>query len=151
MSNDWSALKDQIERMDPTGNTNQGMGMAWGWQSLSTTSGADHMRRPRTQLHLQGCIVLLSDGLNTQNRWYSMPQSRSTPARRNSVRQRQDHAGITIYTIQVNTGTADPTSHVLQYCASGPENFSADHDGQPDCRTRSSTIGTSLSKLRVAK
>ena len=39
MSNDWQTLKDKITAMTPAGNTNQAVGMAWGWQSLSTTNG----------------------------------------------------------------------------------------------------------------
>ena len=33
-----AALKDQIDAMTPSGNTNQAVGLAWGWQSLSTTN-----------------------------------------------------------------------------------------------------------------
>src|SRR6476659_9546907 len=39
MSNQWQTLKDQISAMTPSGNTNQAVGLAWGWQSpLSTTN-----------------------------------------------------------------------------------------------------------------
>ena len=35
----WGDLKTQIDAMTPSGNTNQAVGLAWGWQSLSTTNG----------------------------------------------------------------------------------------------------------------
>jgi hypothetical protein len=57
--------------------------------------------------------------------------------------------GIMIYTVQVNTGgPADPTSSVLQYCQRIAE--LPGHLGQPDAEVFNS-IGTSLSKLRVAR
>jgi hypothetical protein len=60
-------------------------------------------------------------------------------------------AGITVYTIQVNTHTpADPTSAVLQYCASGTANFYVVTSANQTLSVFNS-IGTSLSKLRVAK
>ena len=58
-------------------------------------------------------------------------------------------ANIVIYTVQVNTG-GDPTSTVLQYCASGPQNFFVVTTASQTAAVFSS-IGTSLSKLRVAK
>jgi hypothetical protein len=57
----------------------------------------------------------------------------------------------TIYTIQVNTGhPADATSPVLSYCASSPENFYLLYSSS-QVVTAFNSIGTSLSKLRVAR
>ena len=36
LSYDWNALKTMIGTMQPTGNTNQGIGLAWGWLTLGT-------------------------------------------------------------------------------------------------------------------
>ena len=59
------------------------------------------------------------------------------------------NAGITLYTIQVNTG-GDPTSTLLQNCASDSSKFflltSADQ-----IVTTFQKIGTNLTKLRLAK
>jgi hypothetical protein len=58
-------------------------------------------------------------------------------------------AGITLYTVQVNTGN-DPTSTLLQNCASSSDKFflltSAD-----EIVTAFNTIGTNLTKLYVAR
>ena len=64
-------------------------------------------------------------------------------------------AGIVVYTVQVNTDR-DPTSTLLQQCASpdsiepkGPKFFLLTSGTQ--IVTAFNTIGTSLSKLRIAK
>ena len=50
------------------------------------------------------------DGLNTHDRWYT------------DGRSIDNAAGITLYTIQVNTG-GDPTSTLLQNCAGSPGKY----------------------------
>jgi hypothetical protein len=94
-------------------------------------------------------IILLSDGLNTQNRWYS--NAAQIDARQKILCDNAKNTGITVYTVQVNTSfPPDPTSDVLQYCASGPQNFFVVTSASQTAAVFSS-IGTSLSKLRVAK
>jgi hypothetical protein len=58
-------------------------------------------------------------------------------------------AGITIYTIQVNTA-GDPTSLLLQNCASTSDKFFL-LTSSTEIVTTFNTIGTNLSKLYVAK
>jgi len=50
------------------------------------------------------------DGLNTHDRWYT------------DGRSIDNAAGITLYTIQVNTG-GDPTLTLLQNCAGSPGKY----------------------------
>ena len=66
-------------------------------------------------------------------------------------------AGITLYTIQVNTG-GDPTSTLLQNCAGDPTKSKYPDTSKfylltsaSDMVTTFDQIGTQLSKLRVAK
>ena len=66
--------------MQPTGNTNQGIGLAWGWMTLATTEPFNAPAKDSNYTN-KDVIVLLSDGLNTQNRWY-INAARSTRARR---------------------------------------------------------------------
>ena len=109
MSNQWQTLKNQITAMTPSGNTNQAVGLAWGWQSLSTTNGPIAAPAKASNYVYKDYIVLLSDGLNTQNRWSTTPVQRSMPARRSSARTsratRQNP--VTIFTIQVNINSRD--------------------------------------------
>jgi uncharacterized protein YegL len=146
MSYDWSALKTLITNMKPTGNTNQGIGLAWGWMTLST---GDPMNTPAKDSNYvyKDAIVLLSDGLNTQNRWYS--NASQIDARQKKLCDNAKAANITIYTVQVNTGS-DPTSTVLQYCASSADKFYLVKSASQTVSVFKD-IGNSLSKLRVAR
>jgi Flp pilus assembly protein TadG len=154
LSYDWSAIKTKIGNMQPTGNTNQGIGMAWAWMSLTQS---DPLNAPAkdTNYVYKDAIILLSDGLNTQNRWYSNAaqiddrQKKLCDNIKQVIDPKTNAPQYTIYTIQVNTG-GDPTSAVLQYCASGSQNFYAVTSASQTAAVFSS-IGTSLSKLRVAK
>lgn len=150
MSNKWQTLKDQITAMKPSGNTNQAVGLAWGWQSLSTTNGPIAAPAKDTGYIYKDYVVLLSDGLNTQNRW-STTQS-TIDARQKILCQniQGDKTNpVTVFTIQVNINNADPESQVLKGCAT---------NGSFQMITRSSqtsdafkNILTQISKLRVAK
>lgn len=146
LSYNWSALKTLIGNMQPTGNTNQGIGMAWAWMTLTQSDPYNAPAKDPNYTY-KDAIVLLSDGLNTQNRWYS--NAAQIDARQKILCDNAKAAGITVYTVQVNTG-GDATSAVLQYCASGPQNFYMVTSASQTASVFSS-IGTSLSKLRVAK
>ncbi len=146
LSYDWNKIKKQIGDMEPTGNTNQGIGMAWAWLSLTQSDPLNAPAKDPNYTY-KDAIILLSDGLNTQNRWYS--NASQIDARQKILCDNAKAAGITVYTIHVNTG-GDPTSAVLQYCASGPQNFYSITSASQTAAVFSS-IGTSLSKLRVAK
>jgi hypothetical protein len=91
--------------------------------------------------------ILLTDGLNTQDRWYTD---------RTSIDNRQaipctdpEAARMVLYMIQVNTG-ADPTSMLLQNCASDPSRFFL-LTSSSQIVTTFNQIGTALSSLRVSK
>ena len=148
LSYDWSAIKTLIGNMQPTGNTNQGIGMAWAWMSLTQSAPLNAPAKDPAYTY-KDAIILLSDGLNTQNRWYS--NASQIDARQRILCDNAKNAGITVYTVQVNTSfPPDPTSAVLQYCASGPQNFFMVTTASQTASVFSS-IGTSLSKLRVSK
>jgi hypothetical protein len=85
--------------------------------------------------------------LNTENRW-SSSQSQ-IDARQKILCDNVKAAGITLYTIQVNTG-GDPTQSVLQYCASSSDKFFLLTSAN-QMVTTFQTIGTALSNLRISK
>jgi Flp pilus assembly protein TadG len=169
MTYNWSTLKTNIAAMQPTGGTDQAIGLAWAWQTLLQTgpvpAPAEDSSSDSTYNRV---IILLSDGLNTEDRWPvngngNTQNNGSIDARQqllcNNLRNAKDANGTpmyTIYTIQVDTSTpADPTSAILQSCASS--------NGQQDNSkfflltnanqivTTFNTIGTALSELRVAR
>jgi Flp pilus assembly protein TadG len=150
MSNSWSTLKQQIDQMTPAGNTNQAVGLAWAWQSLSTINGPIMAPAKDSNYIYKDYVVLLSDGLNTQNRWSTTTSSIDARQELLCKSIQGDKVNpVTVFTIQVNIGNADPKSKVLQACAT---------DGNFQMITSSSqtadafnNILTQISKLRVAK
>jgi Flp pilus assembly protein TadG len=163
LSYNWSALKTAVNAMQPTGGTNQAVGLAWGWQSL-LPNGPLNTPAEDSSATYNRVIILLSDGLNTEDRWPDYGDG-SSQANGNPIDARQtlmcqnlqsakDSNGnpmYTIYTIQVNTNSRpDPTSTVLQNCASSPDKFYM-LTSSSQIVTTFNSIGTALSKLRVAK
>ena len=146
LSNSWASLKTLITDMQPTGNTNQGIGMAWAWMTLAPGAPFNAPAKDPNYTY-RDAIILLSDGLNTQNRYSSTASQ--IDARQKLLCDNAKAGGITIYTVQVNTG-GDPTSSVLKYCASTPSGFYLVTDPNQTVSVFNS-IGTSLAKLRVAK
>jgi hypothetical protein len=92
-------------------------------------------------------IILLTDGLNTEDRWYT--NQRSIDARQKITCHNVRTAGITVYTVQVNTN-GDPTSALLQYCASPADKFSI-LTSASQIITTFDCIGRELTKLRRAE
>ena len=101
LSYDWTALKAKIDTLVPTGNTNQGIGIAWGWMTLTQTDPFNAPSKDSNYVY-KDAIVVLSDGLNTQNRWYS--NASQIDARQRILCDNAKAANITIYAVQVNTG-----------------------------------------------
>lgn len=155
LSYNWTTLKSGIDAMQGTGGTNQPIGLALAWQSLGQTAP---FNAPAEEVNYtyQKSIILLSDGLNTENRWPAYGNGSSQTGTMIDDRQKIlcdniKATGVTIYTIQVNTGTpADPTSSVLQYCASNSGNFYL-VTAASQTVTAFNSIYNSLSQLRVAK
>ena len=153
---DWTAMKSLVESMSANGNTNQPIGLVWGWESL-VGGGPFSVPSLDSSYQYQQVIILLSDGLNTEDRWYTSQTSIDNRMYDSSTGKGTcaniKAAGITIYTIQVNTGK-DPTSTLLQKCASNTSG-TTDHffllTSADQIVTTFQTIGTSLTKLRVAK
>jgi Flp pilus assembly protein TadG len=150
LSYSWSSLKSTVSAMTPLGGTNQPIGLVWAWQTLQQSAPFNAPAEDSNYTYTKA-IVLLSDGLNTMDRWYGngSTQSPQVDARQQLLCDNIKAAGVTIYTIQVNTG-GDPTSTILQSCASGSSNFFMLTDASQVISTFNS-IGTSLTKLRVSK
>src|SRR5262249_41244351 len=68
LSYDWTALKAKIDTLVPTGNTNQSIGLAWGWMTLTQSDPFNAPAKDPNYVY-KDALVILSDGLNTQNRW----------------------------------------------------------------------------------
>lgn len=155
LSYNWSSIKTMINAMQPTGGTNQPIGMAWAWQSLQQTAPLNAPAEDPAYTYKKA-IILLTDGLNTEDRWPSYGDGSQQfggqiDARQKILCDNIKAQGVTIYTVQVNTGSpGDPTSTVLQYCASGSDKFYLVTSASQTL-TVFNSIGTSLAKLRVSK
>lgn len=143
---DWTALKNKVDAMQPQGNTNQAIGMAWGWLSLLQQNPFNAPAEDSNYKYSR-VIILLSDGDNTQNRNSSSVSA--IDARQKLLCDNAKAAGIQIYTIQVNTNN-DNTSSVMSYCASSSNTYFSTTTAA-GINTAFSAIGASLSKLRIAK
>ena len=143
---DWSEMSSVVDSMYPNGTTNQAIGLAHGWMSL--VGGGPYPTPPSMDPnynYLQ-VIILLTDGLNTQDRWYSSQSS--IDARQEITCDNIKNAGITLYTVQVNTGS-DPVSTLLQYCASSSDKFYY-LTSASQIAAAFQDIGSKLARLRIA-
>jgi Flp pilus assembly protein TadG len=160
---DWSSLKTMITAMQPTGGTNQPIGLAWAWLSLAQTLPMNAPPEDSNYTYNR-VIIILSDGLNTEDRWPANGNGSSQfngaiDARQALLCQNikspiDPKTGLpmyTIYTIQVNTSKpADPTSAILQSCATDASKFFM-LTSATEIVTTFNAIGTQLSQLRVAR
>ena len=153
LTTDFAAAKSKIDSLTPKGGTNQPIGIAWGWQSL--TQGVP-LNAPAEDANdtYNKVLIVMSDGLNTQDRWPAYGNGQIQYNGQIDARQKIQcdnikAAGIIIYTMQVNTG-GDPTSAVLKYCASSTDKFVM-VTSSTQIMTAFTSIGSSLSKLRVAR
>ncbi len=146
LSYDWTTMTSVVNGMQSVGNTNQGLGLQVGWLSL-VGGGPFSVPSMDPKYKYSQIIILLTDGLNTQNRWYT--KQSSIDSRQAMTCSNAKASGITIYTVQVNTG-GDPTQSVLQNCASSSDKFFLLTSANQIVTTFNS-IGTALSNLRIAK
>ena len=155
---DWDALNGLVDKLEPDGMTNQPIGLVWAWQSL--VGGGPLTAPAKTSgYNYREIIVLMSDGLNTQNRWTSKYDGESDKQKKVDKRMHENSTtgtcanvkgtGITIYAVHVNTD-GDPKSTLLENCASGTDKFWM-ITSAGDLANVFSKIATDITKLRVAK
>jgi len=141
LSYNWTALSAKVDQMNAAGTTNQTIGLAWGWQAL--TAG-DPLNAPTMTPDTQQVVILLTDGLNTQNRWTT--NQSAIDLRTQAACTNMKNAGVLVYTVLVMSGD----SSILQQCASKPSMyFALNSAGQ--IVTTFNQIGTSLAHLRIAR
>lgn len=152
-ASDVSIVKAKIDSLLPNGGTNQAIGMHWAWMSLQQTLPLNAPAKD-SNYNYADVIILMSDGLNTIDRWYGNGSSPSpqVDARQtllcSNIKSATGSTKTTVYTIQVNTD-GDPESAVLRNCADSG-NFYATTTAA-GIATAFNAIGASISKLRLAK
>jgi Flp pilus assembly protein TadG len=150
LSYDWAKIKASIDQLSPGGPTNQPVGMAWGWLSLMPTLPLNAPPEDSSFVYKK-ILIVLSDGLNTKNKksGNGFEHALYVDGRQKLLCDNIKADGITVYTIQVNTD-GDPTSTILQYCASSSDKFFM-LTSPSQLMSAFDTIGGSLAKLRIAK
>jgi Flp pilus assembly protein TadG len=150
-SKDDTTVKGKINNLKAADLTNQAIGMHWAWMTLQLDTTVPFPAPPKdANYKYTDVIILLSDGMNTQDRWYN--KASQIDARQEMLCDNitdPKNGLTTIYTIQVNTGR-DPTSGVLQTCAAkGGKFYLSTSSGE--IASAFNQIGASLNKLRIAK
>ena len=123
----WSTLTNQVNAMSPYGATNQAIGIAHGWQTI--TPGSPY-GAPSVPSNTTRYIILLSDGQNTLDRWYGDGSTERSSADANIDAREEatcDAAksnGVIIYTIllDIPAGSESPSAP-LSYCATDSSKY----------------------------
>jgi Flp pilus assembly protein TadG len=147
MTSNWTNLNNEVDSMVANGSTNQTIGLVWGWQAQ--TQGVP-MSAPALPDNTQQVMILLSDGLNTQDRWYGDGSNQSTQvdARMQAACNNLKAAGVTIYTIFVDLNGTQGNSQVLQDCATDSSKY-FDLTSSGQIITTFQAIGEQITNLRV--
>ena len=151
LSYDWTAMTTLVNSMDADGTTNQTIGLVWAWMSL-VGGGPFTVPAKDPNYKYQDIIILMSDGLNTQNRWDGNGSSQSTAVddRMALACTNAKAAGIIIYTIFLDIGGASGNSTVLQNCATDSSKY-FDLTTTGSVSTTFAAIGQQITSLRVSQ
>lgn len=145
LSYSWTALNSEVDSMTAGGNTNQPVGLAWGWQAQTNSAPFNPGTLPNNTSQY---IILLSDGLNTQDRWYS--DQSSIDDRMSTLCANAKAAKITIYTIYVDLNGTQGNSDVLQKCATDSTKY-FDLTTSGAIISTLNSIAQQITQLRVAQ
>jgi Flp pilus assembly protein TadG len=172
LTTNMTTVKDKIDDMNATGNTNIPIGLMWGWHVLSPNLPfADGVAYSTTDT--KKFLVLLTDGDNVyssadnpsdslyttlgyawQNRMPGITVGASDADRETAMNTRMGtvctnikNAGITIFAVRIDVSGTAPAS--LSSCASSADKF-FDIDSS-DLDEAFANIAGSIGKLRIAQ
>ena len=153
-STGWTNLANTVSAMQAGGGTNQPIGLAWGWMLL--TDNSPIIDPGPLPAGTQDVIILLSDGLNTMDRWSGNGANDDsvTDARMAKVcaNAKAANPNVLIYTVFVDINGTQGNSAVLASCASTPTSkYNFDLTKTADITTAFTQIGGELTKLRVVQ
>ena len=149
-STGWNSLNNEVTNMAAGGSTNQTIGLAWGWMLM--TSGSPIADPGSLPANTQRVIILLSDGLNTEDRWTGdgLHQDVGTDARMALACANAKADGITIYAVFVDLNGTQGNSSVLQSCASDISKY-YDLTSAGQINGAFQAIGQQITNLHVAQ
>lgn len=121
----WTDLATKVDAMQARGSTNQAIGVVHGWQMLTP---GDPYGTGTVPANTTRYIILFSDGLNTQNRWWGDGSTEGTTedgyidTRMNSACSAAKTDGVIIYTLYVHINGGG-NSQPLKDCATDPSKY----------------------------
>jgi hypothetical protein len=138
-------LSDAVDAMQANGNTNQTVGIIHGLQTLVPGNPYNAGTLPADTTMV---LIILSDGLNTQNRWSS--DAGTINDREKLACKAAKDKGAIIYAVFVDLNGAQGDSAPLQDCATDSSHyFDLTNADQIDGAFKA--IGTQITQLRVAQ
>jgi Flp pilus assembly protein TadG len=142
LTSDWTALEGMVDTMTPVGTTNVTIGAMWAWSAL--TSNEPFTEGKPVRPDVDKVIILLTDGLNTQNRFTTVPSQ--IDARTAAVCANIKKANIKMFVVRVIEGNAA----LLSGCATAPNMY---YDVQVASQLKDvfASIAASLSGARLSK
>jgi hypothetical protein len=141
-------LSWKIDSMVANGGTNQTIGLAHGMQVQMT--GAPY-NAPALPANTTRYIILLSDGLNTMDRWYGDGSNQSTQVddRMALACTNAKNQGFVVYALFVDLNGTQGNSTVLQHCASDSSKY-YDLTQSSQIVTAFNQIADQITNLRVS-
>jgi len=142
-------LSAKIDSMVANGGTNQTIGLAHGMQIQMQ---GDPYNAPALPTNTTRYIILLSDGLNTMDRWYGDGSNQSTQvdARMALACTNAKNQGFIIYTLFVDIAGAQGNSTVLRNCATDTSKY-YDLTTSSALVTAFNDIAQQITHLRVSR
>ncbi len=150
MGYNWTALNTLVSGMKAGGTTNQTVGLDWGM--MAQTQG-NPLNATALPANTSQYIIILSDGLNTQDRWSgdgTNEDKTGTDTRMALACTNAKAAGFTIYAVFVDLNGTQGNSTVLANCASDPSKY-FDLTTSGAIITTLNAIGQQITNLRVAR
>jgi Flp pilus assembly protein TadG len=148
LSDDWAGLNTEVNNMSAGGSTNQTIGLDWGW--MAQTQG-NPLNAPALPANTTQYIILVSDGLNTQDRWSGdgTNEDAGTDARMALACTNAKAAGFIIYAVFVDLNGTQGNSTVLQNCATDANKY-FDLTTSGAIITTLNAIGQEITNVRVS-
>ncbi|MBU6474776.1 MAG: hypothetical protein KGQ70_02310, partial [Alphaproteobacteria bacterium] len=159
LTNDQTALQNEINNLPTLGNTYRDIGMVWGWRVISNaepfTEGV-----PYSNTQWSKTVIMMTDGNATVNTVlsgegaYNAPGTSMSPTDINNkfeqICTNMKAQGIRIYTITFQSAIQQSTKQYYSQCATTPSMY-YDAPTNQDLINAFNAIATQLSQLHLSE
>jgi Flp pilus assembly protein TadG len=152
LESNWTDLASKLDAMQAGGSTNQAIGVAHGWMTLTNSAPYSPGAVPSNTTRY---LILLSDGLNTQDRWWGDGSTEGTTddakidARLSSVCSAAKTDGVIVYSLYVHVNGGG-NSAPLKDCATDTTKY-YDLTSASQIATAFADITKQITNVRVSK